>query len=43
MFQRGRGRKSGDIACIFVHAGAGYHSHSNEGIHLQACNEYVAL
>lgn len=30
-----------DICCIFVHAGAGYHSHANEKIHLEACNEYV--
>ncbi|KAF9740768.1 threonine aspartase [Paraphaeosphaeria minitans] len=28
-----------DICCIFVHAGAGYHSHANEQIHLEACND----
>ncbi|EME78650.1 uncharacterized protein MYCFIDRAFT_117759, partial [Pseudocercospora fijiensis CIRAD86] len=30
-------RKASDIACIFVHAGAGYHSKENEIHHLQAC------
>lgn len=30
-----------DTCCIFVHAGAGYHSIQNERIHLEACNEYV--
>lgn len=30
-----------DLCCIFVHAGAGYHSLVNEQIHLEACNEYV--
>lgn len=35
-----RGRKiGGDTACIFVHAGAGYHSLANEMTHLTACNE----
>lgn len=34
-------RRGGDISAIFVHAGAGYHSHQNEGNHLQACSEYV--
>ncbi|CAK3930074.1 Threonine aspartase 1 [Lecanosticta acicola] len=34
-----KGRKVSDIACIFVHAGAGYHSKENEGHHLQACND----
>lgn len=28
-----------DVCCIYVHAGAGYHSHQNERIHLEACNE----
>ncbi|KAF2798351.1 N-terminal nucleophile aminohydrolase [Melanomma pulvis-pyrius CBS 109.77] len=28
-----------DICCIFVHAGAGYHSLQNERIHLEACND----
>lgn len=31
----------GKVAAIFVHAGAGYHSTTNEHIHLSACNEYV--
>ena len=30
-----------NISAIFVHAGAGYHSTTNEHIHLGACNEYV--
>lgn len=30
-----------DVCCIYVHAGAGYHSHQNERIHLEACNEWV--
>lgn len=28
-----------NICCIFVHAGAGYHSIQNEQIHLDACAE----
>ncbi|KAI9832264.1 MAG: hypothetical protein M1819_004442 [Sarea resinae] len=32
-------RKGGDICAIFVHAGAGYHSLQNEGLHLQTCND----
>ncbi|EYE93993.1 threonine aspartase 1 [Aspergillus ruber CBS 135680] len=32
-----RPRKNGDISAIFVHAGAGYHSHHNERSHLEAC------
>lgn len=35
-------RDGGDLPCIFIHAGAGYHSIQNERIHLQACNESVA-
>jgi taspase (threonine aspartase 1) len=31
------------LSAIFVHAGAGYHSTTNEHIHLGACNEYVCL
>ncbi len=27
------------IAMIFIHAGAGYHSMTNEGVHLQVCTE----
>lgn len=29
------------VSAIFVHAGAGYHSTTNEHIHLGACNEYA--
>ncbi len=29
------------VAAIFVHAGAGYHSTTNEHIHLSACKELV--
>lgn len=39
MFNRNRGRSGGDIAAIFVHAGAGYHNPQNETFHLQACND----
>ncbi|KAF3051450.1 hypothetical protein E8E11_009662 [Didymella keratinophila] len=28
---------------IFVHAGAGYHSHQNERIHLEACHDSAAI
>ncbi|KAF3043403.1 hypothetical protein E8E12_005048 [Didymella heteroderae] len=28
---------------IYVHAGAGYHSHQNERIHLEACNDAAAI
>lgn len=34
-------KNGADQPCIFIHAGAGYHSLQNEKIHLQACNEYV--
>lgn len=35
-----RGRASGPpVAAVFVHAGAGYHSTTNEQYHLGACNE----
>jgi taspase, threonine aspartase, 1 len=30
---------SASVAAIFVHAGAGYHSTTNEHIHLRACKE----
>lgn len=30
-----------EVCAIYVHAGAGYHSHQNERIHLEACNEWV--
>ncbi|KAG8630092.1 hypothetical protein KVT40_001711 [Elsinoe batatas] len=36
-----RSRKSA-VPCIFVHAGAGYHSEQNEHIHLSACNDAAA-
>lgn len=29
------------VSAIFVHAGAGYHSTTNENIHLAACDKYV--
>ena len=32
-------RSGGDIAAIFIHAGAGFHSIQNENVHLSACNE----
>lgn len=32
-----------DVCCIYVHAGAGYHSHQNERIHLEACNDAAQL
>ena len=38
----GRGHKSqnpANVSAIFVHAGAGYHSTTNEHVHLGACNE----
>lgn len=35
----GRSPKPEHVASIFVHAGAGYHSTTNEHIHLAACNE----
>ena len=38
MVQLGK-RKGGDVAAIFVHAGAGYHSLHNEKNHLKACEE----
>ncbi|XHG04780.1 hypothetical protein AWENTII_008028 [Aspergillus wentii] len=32
-----RPRRGGDISAIFVHAGAGFHSHHNERAHLETC------
>jgi len=32
-----------NIAAIFVHAGAGYHSTTNEHIHLGACDRFVFI
>ena len=34
-----RVRVAGDVCAIFVHAGAGFHSMSNEKVHLQVCEE----
>lgn len=31
--------RNAPVAAIFVHAGAGYHSTTNEHIHLSACSE----
>lgn len=31
-----------NVSAIFVHAGAGYHSTTNEHIHLAACDKYVS-
>jgi taspase, threonine aspartase, 1 len=31
--------RSASVAAIFVHAGAGYHSTTNEHVHLSACKE----
>ena len=36
-----RTRKKPAATAIFIHAGAGFHSHENEKIHLQACQTYV--
>ncbi|KAH6614928.1 nucleophile aminohydrolase [Boeremia exigua] len=32
-----------EVCAIYVHAGAGYHSHQNERIHLEACNDAAAI
>lgn len=34
-----RPQEGGDLCAIFIHAGAGYHSHQNERIHLTAVND----
>jgi taspase (threonine aspartase 1) len=34
-----RPQEGGDICAIFIHAGAGYHSHQNERVHLSAVND----
>ena len=34
-------RSKAPVAAIFIHAGAGYHSTTNEKVHLEACAEYV--
>jgi taspase, threonine aspartase, 1 len=33
--------RANNVSAIFVHAGAGYHSTTNEHIHLGACDRYV--
>jgi len=33
----------GDLCAIYVHAGAGYHSTSNEKNHLRACNDAARI
>ena len=38
-FRRGQTQSTTNVSAIFVHAGAGYHSTTNEHIHLGACNE----
>jgi taspase (threonine aspartase 1) len=39
-FRRGqKSQSNSNVSAIFVHAGAGYHSTTNEHIHLGACNE----
>ena len=35
------GHKAKFVPAIFIHAGAGFHSHQNEHIHLEACVAYV--
>lgn len=37
------GQKPKCVPAIFIHAGAGFHSHQNEHLHLQACVAYVTL
>lgn len=32
-------RRKGPVGAIFIHAGAGYHSTTNERVHLAACSE----
>lgn len=36
-----RGQRPKFNGAIFIHAGAGFHSHQNERVHLEACNKYV--
>ncbi|KAF4556480.1 Threonine aspartase-like protein [Elsinoe fawcettii] len=42
MLQSSKRPRKGGVPCIFVHAGAGYHSEYNEHIHLTACNDAAA-
>lgn len=37
--EKKRSKNSVPVSCIFVHAGAGYHSIANEKVHLKACDE----
>lgn len=39
VFGRPSRTSSGQVAAVFVHAGAGYHSITNEHVHLGACSE----
>ncbi|KAI9694207.1 MAG: hypothetical protein M1822_003479 [Bathelium mastoideum] len=39
MFKSNKGRKPSEVPCIFVHAGAGFHSVQNEHVHLRACED----
>jgi len=32
-------RSNKPVAAVFIHAGAGYHSVTNEKVHLEACSE----
>ncbi|KIH89228.1 taspase, threonineeeee aspartase, 1 [Sporothrix brasiliensis 5110] len=38
-----RSKTKGPIAAIFIHAGAGFHSTTNEHVHLEACSEAARL
>lgn len=35
------GHKTKAVPAIFIHAGAGFHSHQNEHVHLEACVSYL--
>ncbi len=35
------GQKQKHVPAIFIHAGAGFHSHQNEHVHLEACVSYA--
>jgi len=45
MFRRSESSQArpANVAAIFVHAGAGYHSNTNEHIHLGACDRFVVI
>ncbi|KAM0330703.1 hypothetical protein ACHAQA_003655 [Verticillium albo-atrum] len=38
-----RSQRSKFTGAIFIHAGAGFHSHQNERIHLEACNDAATM